>query len=223
MGIKIKFMFLMTVLIVRTICPTTPRLPGLEGERGRDTNGQRNDRSMTSSSGGSIKDKRSDHSSTKEKNDISTESMFGSSTSRYRYRKTKDFKAKGKLRSRGIGKYGKMSSASTDFVVEGKIGKYGHRKPLKSKFKTRGKEKKYSRKISDNRFDIKGDLYERRQHEGIGDYQANGSYINVKLKTHQQNGSKNKTRQNSGSKSHTNSSTQRENSRWDEQRRNTFN
>ncbi|TNN05345.1 hypothetical protein EWB00_009324 [Schistosoma japonicum] len=186
----------MTVLIVRTICPTTPKLPGLQGERGRDTNGHRDDRSMTTSSGSSSKDKRSEHSSEHGKNNIETESMFGSSTSRYRYRKAKDFKAKGKLRSRGIGKYGKMSSASTDFVVEGKIGKYGHRKPLKSKFKTRGKEKKYSRKISDNRFDIKGDLYERRQHAGIGDYQANGSYINVKLKTHQQNGSKNKTHQN---------------------------
>ncbi|TNN04998.1 hypothetical protein EWB00_009899 [Schistosoma japonicum] len=148
------------------------------------------------------------------KNGIALETMSGTSTSRYQYRKMKDFKARGKSRSRGIGRYGIMSSESTDFVVEGKIGEYGHRKPMKSKFKTRGKEKKYSRKISDNRFDIKGDLYARHQHEGIGDYQASGNYTTLNLKTKERNGQSNRNKQNSEFKSHNNHSNENANHRW---------
>ncbi|TNN05342.1 hypothetical protein EWB00_009321 [Schistosoma japonicum] len=145
------------------------------------------------------------------KMEIGSETMFGSSTCKYRYTKVKDSNAKGKSRSRGIRKYGKMSSASTEFVIEGKIGKYGHRKPMKSKFKTRGREKKYSRKINDNRFDIKGDLYARHEHEGIGDYEANGSYSTLKLKTKERKGNSNGNKFDSESKSHENSSNRREN------------
>nr|CAX71757.1 hypothetical protein [Schistosoma japonicum]CAX71758.1 hypothetical protein [Schistosoma japonicum] len=153
-------------------------------------------------------------SSRHEKNGIALETMSGTSTSRYQYRKMKDLKARGKSRSRGVGRYGTLSSASTDFVIEGKIGKYGRRKPMKSKFKTRGKEKKYSRKISDNRFDIKGDLYARHQHAGIGDYQASGNYTTLKLKTKEKSRESNRDKQKSNFKSHNNQSNEGSNNNW---------
>nr|AAW25137.1 SJCHGC06609 protein [Schistosoma japonicum] len=174
------------------------------------TSGDSMDNNKKTSDKRSGENSQKEHSSKHDKNSIGLETMFGSSTSRYQYRKTKDFNAKGKSRSRGIGKYGKMSSASTEFVIEGKIGKYGRRKPMKSKFKTRGREKKYSRKINDNRFDIKGDLYAQHQHEGIGDYQANGSYTTLKLKTKERKGNSNGNKFDSESNSHENNSIRQE-------------
>ncbi|KAH8876675.1 hypothetical protein KSF78_0005020 [Schistosoma japonicum] len=97
---------------------------------------------------------------------------------------------------------------STNYVIEGMIDRYGRRRPTNSKFKTRGKEKKYSRRINDNRFDIKGGLYERRQHVGIGDYQANGTHISVVLKTNERSGSSNGTSTGRDSSTHSNSTHQ---------------
>nr|CAX70730.1 hypothetical protein [Schistosoma japonicum] len=178
------------------------------------TNGRRTDNSELKSQGGTIIDKRSADSSRHEKNGINTESMFGSFSSRYQFRKERDFNARGKSRSRGIGRYGAMSSESTNYVIEGNIDRYGRRRPTNSKFKTLGKEKKYSRRINDNRFDIKGDLYERRQHLGIGDYQANGTHISVIFKTNERSGSSNGTRSGTDSSTHSNSTLQDERSMW---------
>nr|CAX70420.1 hypothetical protein [Schistosoma japonicum] len=212
MGMKMKLMIFLIMLMISIVSAQNGRhtlRPQLNS-----THGSHTDNSDQRSQRDKLSDKRSEHSSRHEKNKIGTESMFGTSSSRYRYRKARDFKASGKSRSRGIGRYGTMSSESTDFVVEGKIGKYGRRKPTKSKFKTRGKEKKYSRRINDNRFDIKGDLYERRQHVGIGDYQANGSHSGVILKTKEKSGSSNGTRFGRGSSSHSNSTHRDERSMW---------
>nr|CAX70731.1 hypothetical protein [Schistosoma japonicum] len=207
MEVKIKLMILMVILMISMV--STQLIPGRNS-----TSGSQRDNSDLRSMGGTISDKRSEDSSRHEKNGINTESMFGSSSSRYQYKKQRDFKARGKFRSRGIGRYGTMSSESTNYVIEGMIDRYGRRRPTKSKFKTRGKEKKYSRRINDNRFDIKGGLYERRQHVGIGDYQANGSHISVMLKTKERSGSSNGTRSGRDSSSHSNSTNRNEQKFW---------
>nr|AAW24780.1 SJCHGC06442 protein [Schistosoma japonicum] len=207
MEVKIKLMILMVILMISMV--STQPFPGRNS-----TSGSQRDNSDLRSMGGSINDKRSADSSRHEKNGINTESMFGSSSSRYQYRKQRDFKAKGKFRSRGIGRYGTMSSESTNYVIEGMIDRYGRRRPINSKFKTRGKEKKYSRRINDNRFDIKGGLYERRQHLGIGDYQANGTQISVTLKTKERSGSSNGTSTGRDSSTHSNSTNRNEQKFW---------
>nr|AAW25913.1 SJCHGC04768 protein [Schistosoma japonicum] len=212
MEMKMKLMIFLIMLMISIVYTQNGRhtlRPQLNSTHGSQTD--KNDRR---SQRDRFSDKRSEHSSNHGKNKIRTESMLGTSSSRYQYRKAREFNARGKSRSRGIGKYGTMSSESTDFVVEGKIGKYGRRKPTKSKFKTRGKEKKYSRRINDNRFDIKGGLYERRQHVGIGDYQANGSHIDVMLKTKEKSGSSNGTMIGRDSSSHSNSTQRNERSMW---------
>ncbi|KAH8876678.1 hypothetical protein KSF78_0005020 [Schistosoma japonicum] len=198
-----KLSILILILMISMV--TTQLGPGIVPVGRNSTSGSKRDNSESRSQGGSISEKRSEDSSRHEKNGINTESMFGSSSSRYQYRKQRDFKARGRFRSRGIGRYGVMSSESTNYVIEGMIDRYGRRRPTNSKFKTRGKEKKYSRRINDNRFDIKGGLYERRQHLGIGDYQANGTHISVTFKTKEKSGSSNGTRSGRDSSTHSNS------------------
>ncbi|KAH8876679.1 hypothetical protein KSF78_0005020 [Schistosoma japonicum] len=178
------------------------------------TSGSKRDTSESRSQGGSISDKRSADSSRHEKNGINTETMFGTSSSRYQFRKERDFNARGKFRSRGIGRYGAMSSESTNYLIEGNIDRYGRRRPTNSKFKTLGKEKKYSRRINDNRFDIKGGLYERRQHVGIGDYQANGTQISLIFKTNERSGSSNGTRSGTDSSTHSNNTQLSQQQMW---------
>nr|CAX69646.1 hypothetical protein [Schistosoma japonicum] len=213
MEMKMKLMIFMVILMMSMV--TTQRDPGIVIIRGgNSTSGSQRDKSESNNQGGSNSDKRSEHSSRHGKNGINTETLFGTSSSRYQYRKERDFKAKGRFRSRGIGRYGVMSSESTNYVIEGMIDRYGRRRPTNSKFKTRGKEKKYSRRINDNRFDIKGGLYERRQHVGIGDYQANGSHISVMLKTKEKSGSSNGTSIGRDSSTHSNSTQRNEQRFW---------
>ncbi|KAK4471067.1 hypothetical protein MN116_000578 [Schistosoma mekongi] len=203
-GMKINLIIL-TIVITYTIVSKTIQAQGIGA--GNFSSGRSSGSSNMISQGDSGGQETSDHKSRHDKNGIGLESMSGSSTSRYLYRKMRDFNAKGRFRSRGIGRYGTMSSETTNFATEGKIGRYGRRKPTTSKFKTRGKEKKYSRKINDNRFDIMGGLYEQHKHEGFGDYQASGNYTKISVKTKKQNGESMGNRRNSEFKSHNNQST----------------
>ncbi|TNN05346.1 hypothetical protein EWB00_009325 [Schistosoma japonicum] len=107
-----------------------------------------------------------------------------------------------------------MSSESANFKIGGQIDRYGRHKPTKSKCKTLGKEKKYSSKINDNRFDVKGDLYDRHQHEGIGDFQANSSHVSVKSKTKEENGKPNSRNSDQNSNSYTNTSNRQVTMNW---------
>ncbi|KAK4471066.1 hypothetical protein MN116_000577 [Schistosoma mekongi] len=212
MGMKMKLVILLTMLMISIVSTQDNGMfpPG----NFNSTNGHQTENSNQNSWGWRRRDDSSNHSSRHEKNGVGVGSMFGSSTSRYRYRKRRDFNAKGKFRSRGIGRYGIMSSETTHYIIEGKFDRYGRRRPTKSKFKTRGKEKKYSRRINDNRFDIKGGLYERRQHEGMGDYQANGSFINVKLRTKEHSHNSNGGGSGTDSSSHSNSTRRNEQNMW---------
>nr|AAW27224.1 SJCHGC06580 protein [Schistosoma japonicum]CAX70729.1 hypothetical protein [Schistosoma japonicum] len=212
MGMKMKLMIFLIMLII-SIVYTQPQVE-IDVEILNTTMGQQKDNSDLRNQGDRVSDKRSEDTSRHGKNGIRTESMFGSFSSRYQYKKARDFNARGKSRSRGIGRYGVTSSESTNYVIEGNIDRYGRRKSTNSKFKTRGKEKKYSRRINDNRFDIKGDLYERRQHVGIGDYQANGTHISVMLKTKEKSGSSNGTMIGRDSSSHSNSTQRSEQIIW---------
>ncbi|VDO89607.1 unnamed protein product [Schistosoma margrebowiei] len=117
---------------------------------------------------------------------LETATMTGTSRSQYKHRKQGQVKAIGKFRSRGMGRYGLVSSESTYYVIEGKFDRYGRKRPTKSNFKTRGKEKKYSKKIVDNQFDIKGGLIEERKYKRTGDYQANGTHVYIDLQTDRQ-------------------------------------
>ncbi|CAH8497682.1 unnamed protein product [Schistosoma turkestanicum] len=130
---------------------------------------------------------------------IERSSMFGRSRSRYKYKNRKHIVARGKFRSRGIGRYGIVSSETTNFEIEGKFDRYGRKRPTKSKFKTRGKEKKYSKKIVDNQFDIKGGLIQERKHRRSGDYQANGSHIYIDVGANTESGSSTNTKVGKGS------------------------
>ncbi|CAH8497664.1 unnamed protein product [Schistosoma turkestanicum] len=130
---------------------------------------------------------------------IERSSMFGRSRSRYKYKNRKHIVARGKFRSRGIGRYGIVSSETTNFEIEGKFDRYGRKRPTKSKFKTRGKEKKYSKKIVDNQFDIKGGLIQERKHRHAGDYQANGSHIYIDVGAKTESGSSMNTKEGKGS------------------------
>nr|CAX71755.1 hypothetical protein [Schistosoma japonicum] len=212
METKVMFIILMTVTII--IIKSSEAQNSRQQHPFNSSSGSSSSSSDITNHGSSSNRKDKKDSSKHDKNGIALETMSGTSTSRYQYRKMKDFKARGKSRSRGVGRYGTLSSASTDFVIEGKIGKYGHRKPMKSKFKTRGKEKKYSRKIRDNRFDIKGDLYARHQHEGIGDYQASGNYTTLKLKTKEKTRESNRDKHNSNFKTHNNQTNERREDIW---------
>ncbi|TNN05347.1 hypothetical protein EWB00_009326 [Schistosoma japonicum] len=158
--------------------------------------GHQKDNSDLRNQGDRLSDKRSEDTSRHGKNGIRTESMFGSSHLDINTKK------------QGI----LMPEENPDHaVLEDMIWST---KPTNSKFKTRGKEKKYSRRINDNRFDIKGDLYERRQHVGIGDYQANGTHISVMLKTKEKSGSSNGTMIGRDSSSHSNSTQRSEQIIW---------
>nr|CAX70728.1 hypothetical protein [Schistosoma japonicum] len=212
MGMIIKLMIFMVIFMISMISTMLGQV--IIPVNQNSTNGQQIVNSEFRSQGGSSSDKRSEDSSRHGKNGINTESMFGSFSSRSQFKKERDFNARGKFRSRGIGRYGAMSSESTNYVIEGMIDRYGRRRPTNSKFKTLGKEKKYSRRINDNRFDIKGGLYERRQHVGIGDYQANGTQISLIFKTNERSGSSNGTRSGTESSTHSNSTHLNENRMW---------
>ncbi|CAH8497673.1 unnamed protein product [Schistosoma turkestanicum] len=119
---------------------------------------------------------------------VETSSMFGRSRSRYKHKNRKHIIAKGRFHSRGIGRYGIASSEYTHYRIEGKFDRYGRKRPTKSKFRTHGKEKKYSKKIVDNRFDIKGGLIQERKYRHSGDYQANGSHLLIDVGTKSESG-----------------------------------
>ncbi|XP_018645369.1 Trematode Eggshell Synthesis domain containing protein [Schistosoma mansoni] len=119
-------------------------------------------------------------------NGLEASKMSGHSRSQYKHKKYGHLKAKGKFRSRGLGRHGIVSSESTYYVIEGKFDRYGRKRPTNSKFKTRGKEKKYSKKIVDNQFDIQGGLIEERKYKRTGDYQANGTHAYIQVGAEQQ-------------------------------------
>ncbi|CAH8550777.1 unnamed protein product [Schistosoma guineensis] len=127
---------------------------------------------------------------------LETVTMTGNSRSQYKHRKQGQVKAVGKFRSRGMGRYGLVSSESTYYVIEGKFDRYGRKRPTKSNFKTRGKEKKYSKKIVDNQFDIKGGLIEERKYKQTGDYQANGTHVYIDLQSERQKSLSSRVKQN---------------------------
>ncbi|CAH8522671.1 unnamed protein product [Heterobilharzia americana] len=114
-------------------------------------------------------------------NDVKSYAVSERSRTSHKSEKAGKLRAKGKLRSRGIGRYGKVSSEGTYFTIAGKFRKYGQKIPTKSKFKTHGKEKKYSKKIVDNRFDIKSKLIEKRRHRKTGGYEAYGKHVRLSL------------------------------------------
>ncbi|CAH8557189.1 unnamed protein product [Schistosoma bovis] len=187
MEIKIKLMFLIYLIYVTTAQnERTHRENTLDDERKtRETKSERSRRET----GSEFERRKSGQTG------LETVTMTGSSRSQYKHRKQGQVKAVGKFRSRGMGRYGLVSSESTYYVIEGKFDRYGRKRPTKSNFKTRGKEKKYSKKIVDNQFDIKGGLIEERKYKQTGDYQANGTHVYIDVQSERQKSLSSKTKE----------------------------
>ncbi|CAH8541251.1 unnamed protein product [Schistosoma intercalatum] len=189
MEIKMKLMFLIYLICVTTAQNerTHKSESTVDDERKtRETESERN----TIETGSDFERRKSGQTG------LETVTMTGASRSQYKHRKQGQVKAVGKFRSRGMGRYGLVSSESTYYVIEGKFDRYGRKRPTKSNFKTRGKEKKYSKKIVDNQFDIKGGLIEERKYKRTGDYQANGTHVYIDLQSDRQKSSSSRVKQN---------------------------
>ncbi|CAH8293846.1 unnamed protein product, partial [Schistosoma intercalatum] len=176
--IKMKLLFLIYLIHVTTAQGQTFRNENTVDDE-RKTRETEHERS-TSETGSELERRKSGQTG------LETVTMTGNSRSQYKHRKQGQVKAVGKFRSRGMGRYGLVSSESTYYVIEGKFDRYGRKRPTKSNFKTRGKEKKYSKKIVDNQFDIKGGLIEERKYKRTGDYQANGTHVYIDLQSDHQ-------------------------------------
>ncbi|CAH8533303.1 unnamed protein product [Schistosoma mattheei] len=187
MEIKMKLMFLIYLIYVTTAQKQTLRNENTVDDE-RRTSETENERS-TSQTGSEFERRKSGQTG------LETVTMTGNSRSQYKHRKQGQVKAVGKFRSRGMGRYGLVSSESTYYVIEGKFDRYGRKRPTKSNFKTRGKEKKYSKKIVDNQFDIKGGLIEERKYKRTGDYQANGTHVYIDLQSDHQKSLSSKTKE----------------------------
>ncbi|CAH8554060.1 unnamed protein product [Schistosoma curassoni] len=187
MEIKMKLMFLIYLIHVTTAQGQTFRNEntGDDVRKSRETESERS----TSETGSEFERRKSGQTG------LETMTMTGTSRSQYKHRKQGQVKAVGKFRSRGMGRYGLVSSESTYYVIEGKFDRYGRKRPTKSNFKTRGKEKKYSKKIVDNQFDIKGGLIEERKYKRTGDYQANGTHVYIDLQSDRQKSSSSRVKQ----------------------------
>ncbi|VDO80402.1 unnamed protein product [Schistosoma mattheei] len=178
MEIKMKLMFLIYLIHVTTAQQRIQRNEDTVNDerKSSETENERNTRKTESE----FERRKSGQTG------LETATMTGTSRSQYKHRKQGQVKAVGKFRSRGMGRYGLVSSESTYYVIEGKFDRYGRKRPTKSNFKTRGKEKKYSKKIVDNQFDIKGGLIEERKYKRTGDYQANGTHVYIDLQSDRQ-------------------------------------
>ncbi|CAH8554988.1 unnamed protein product [Schistosoma margrebowiei] len=187
MEIKMKLLFLIYLIHVTTAQEGRTRREEITVDNQRKASESRSERNTKET--GSEFDRR--HSG---QTGLETAAMTGTSRSQYKHRKQGQVKAVGKFRSRGMGRYGLVSSESTYYVIEGKFDRYGRKRPTKSNFKTRGKEKKYSKKIVDNQFDIKGGLIEERKYKQTGDYQANGTHVYIDLQSDRQKSVSSKTK-----------------------------
>ncbi|CAH8523667.1 unnamed protein product [Heterobilharzia americana] len=163
---------------------TLPTVLLQRGDRPSHTDSRKEEETSTTGSMSSSEnsDSSSDSSSSvsvNKENDLESYIVVGKSKMLRTSEKAGKLKAKGKFRSRGIARYGAVSSEGSHYKIQGKFDKYGRKIPNKSKFKTFGKEKKYSKKIVDNKFDIKGKLIEERQHRKTGDYKAVGEHVQL--------------------------------------------
>ncbi|CAH8850831.1 unnamed protein product [Trichobilharzia szidati] len=130
------------------------------------------------------------HQSADDDRDVETYFISGKSESTYKTKDAGKLRAEGKFRSRGIGRYGTISSEGTKYSIEGTFDRYGRRRPTKSKFKTYGREKRYSKKIVDNRFDINGKVLEERRHRKTGNYEAKGTHARFNVRNEDEKNTK---------------------------------
>ncbi|CAH8546849.1 unnamed protein product [Heterobilharzia americana] len=116
------------------------------------------------------------------KGKIDAYAVLGKSSKSRKSRRSGKLSAKGRFRSRGIGRYGTIGSEDNYYVIEGSLDRYGRKRPTRSKFKTKGREKKYKKKIVDNKFSILGKLLDEASHRKMAGYEANGSHSRLNLR-----------------------------------------